>query len=30
VSLYLLAAGVLPCFDCWAEYPGHVHKVSRI
>jgi len=30
VSLYLLAAGDLPCFDCWEEYPGHVHEVSRI
>jgi GH15 family glucan-1,4-alpha-glucosidase len=25
---YLLAAGHLPCFDCWEEHPGHVHTAS--
>lgn len=25
---YLLAAGHLPCYDCWEEHPGHVHTSS--
>ena len=28
VVRYLLAAGHLPCFDCWEEHPGHVHTAS--